>query len=322
MKKLITVTNLSKTFEIKGKKNKKDLFTAVDNISFEVEQGEIIGFIGPNGAGKSTTIKMMTGILYPSSGEVNVCGYSPWKNRHEMTYHIATMFGQKSSLLSHLPVIESYKLLGAIYDIDKETLNERIQEIADFFEIHELLQKKTSSLSLGQRMICEVAAVTLHRPRVIFFDEPTIGLDIVVKKKVRRMIRTLNEKYGTTIFITSHDISDIEKLCSRIILINHGKVMLDSKLEDIKHGFLTKKKIEVSFDEPVDEKEANNAFNGKQVQLNFAEKLEIEFDENIIQVGSVIEILMKLGKVQDLSISSTSLENVIYDIYTTTKGES
>ena len=238
MKKVITVTGLSKTFETKGKKHTKDLFTAVDNISFEVEQGEIIGFIGPNGAGKSTTIKMMTGILYPSSGDVSVCGYNPWKNRHDMTYHIATMFGQKSSLLSHLPVIESYKLLGAIYDIDKQTLNERIEEVAEFFDIHELLQKKTSSLSLGQRMICEVAAVTLHRPRVIFFDEPTIGLDIVVKKKVRRMIRTLNEKYGTTIFITSHDISDIEKLCSRIILINHGKVMLDSKLDEIKHGFL------------------------------------------------------------------------------------
>ena len=129
MKKVITVTGLSKTFEMKGKKGTKDLFTAVDNISFEVEQGEIIGFIGPNGAGKSTTIKMMTGILYPSSGDVSVCGYSPWKNRNEMTYHIATMFGQKSSLLSHLPVIESYKLLGAIYDIDKQTLNERIRNL-------------------------------------------------------------------------------------------------------------------------------------------------------------------------------------------------
>lgn len=321
MKKEIMVTGLSKTFETKGKKHKKDLFTAVDNISFEVEQGEIIGFIGPNGAGKSTTIKMMTGILYPSSGDVSVCGYNPWKERHEMTYHIATMFGQKSSLLSHLPVVESYKLLGAIYDIDKETLNQRINEIADFFDIHELLQKKTSSLSLGQRMICEVAAVTLHRPRVIFLDEPTIGLDIVVKKKVRRMIRTLNEKYGTTIFITSHDISDIEKLCSRIILINHGKVMIDSKLEDIKHGFLTKKKVEVSYEEPIDAQQAESCFDVNQVQLSFGEKFVLEFDETVIQVGSVIEQVMKLGKVQDLSISNTSLENIIYDIYTSKKGD-
>ena len=321
MKKAITVQNLSKTFETKGKKGVKSLFTAVDNISFEVNQGEIIGFIGPNGAGKSTTIKMMTGILYPSEGDVNVCGYSPWKDRKAMTYNIATMFGQKSSLLSHLPVIESYKLLGAIYDIDKVTLNERIKEISEFFEIEELLNKKTSSLSLGQRMICEVAAVTLHRPRVIFLDEPTIGLDIVVKKKVRRMIRMLNEKYNTTIFITSHDISDIEKLCSRIILINHGKVMLDSKMEDIKHSFLTRRKIEVTYEEQVSISDANKLFNNISVSMTLGEKLQVEFDEAVIQTGKVIEKLMKLGSVQDLSISSTSLENVIYDIYTSKKGD-
>jgi len=321
MKKVITVSGLSKTFETRGKKREKELFTAVDNISFEVEKGEIIGFIGPNGAGKSTTIKMMTGILHPTNGEVAVCGYSPWKDRKEMTYHIATMFGQKSCLLSHLPVIESYKLLGAIYDIDKQVLNERINEITECFDIKDLLNKKTSSLSLGQRMICEVAAVTLHRPDVIFFDEPTIGLDIVVKKKVRRMIRTLNEKYGTTIFITSHDISDIEKLCSRIILINHGKVMLDSKLEDIKHGFLTKKKIGVTYAEQINNKEAEEAFKGLEVVVNVGEKLEVEYDEAIIQTGKIIDILVKLGTVQDLNITSTSLENVIYDIYTSTKGE-
>lgn len=321
MKKVIVVNNLSKTFEVKGKGKQKEVFTAVDNISFEVEQGEIIGFIGPNGAGKSTTIKMMTGILYPSDGGVSVCGYSPWKSRHEMTYHIATMFGQKSSLLSHLPVIESYKLLGAIYDIDKITLEERIKEVSEFFDIEELLQKKASSLSLGQRMICEVAAVTLHRPRVIFFDEPTIGLDIVVKKKVRRMIRTLNEKYGTTVFITSHDISDIEKLCSRIILINHGKVMLDSKLEDIKHGFLTKKKIEVSYEEQPTYEQVCEAFSKYKVEINFNEKVQVEFDEAVVATGKVIETLMKFGTVQDLSVSNTSLENVIYDIYTSQKGD-
>lgn len=320
MKKVITVSNLSKTFEVKEKKKEK-LFTAVDNISFEVSEGEIIGFIGPNGAGKSTTIKMLTGILYPSDGDVTVCGYNPWNERMKMTYNIATMFGQKSTLLPHLPVIESYKLLGAIYDIDKVTLNERIEEVSEFFDIQELLNKKASSLSLGQRMICEVAAVTLHRPRVIFFDEPTIGLDIVVKKKVRRMIRTLNEKYNTTIFITSHDISDIEKLCSRIILINHGKVMLDSKLEDIKHSFLTKKKIEASFVEQLTEDNLKEAFKNYDVLTNLGEKIQIEFDESIITTANVVKILMKLGTLQDLSINNTSLENIIYDIYTTQKGD-
>ena len=317
MKKVIEVKGLSKVFTLKskGKKEVKTL-TAVDNVNFEVRPGEIIGFIGPNGAGKSTTIKMMTGILYPTSGEVSVCGYNPWEQRKEMTYHIATMFGQKSSLISHLPIIESYRLLGAIYDIPKDVLNERIKEITDFFDISHLMDKPASSLSLGQRMICEVAAVTLHRPDVIFFDEPTIGLDIVVKKKVRDMILTLNKKYNTTIFITSHDISDIEKLCSRIILINHGKVMLDSELKDIEHVFLTKKKILVSYDEKVDVETVKNLFANYKVNIGLEEKITVEFDENDIKVADVIEMLLKVGKVQDLAITSASLENVIYDIYT------
>ena len=317
MKKVIEVKGLSKVFTLKskGKKESKTL-TAVDNVNFEIRPGEIIGFIGPNGAGKSTTIKMMTGILYPTSGEVSVCGFNPWEQRKEMTYHIATMFGQKSSLISHLPIMESYKLLGAIYDIPKDVLNERIKEITDFFDISHLMDKPASSLSLGQRMICEVAAVTLHRPDVIFFDEPTIGLDIVVKKKVRDMILTLNKKYNTTIFITSHDISDIEKLCSRIILINHGKVMLDSELKDIEHVFLTKKKIMVSYDEKVDVNTVINLFANYNVNVGFEEKITVEFDENDIKVADVIETLLKVGKVADLSITSASLENVIYDIYT------
>jgi ABC-2 type transport system ATP-binding protein len=230
MKKVIEVKGLSKVFTLKskGKKESKTL-TAVDNVNFEIRPGEIIGFIGPNGAGKSTTIKMMTGILYPTSGEVSVCGYNPWEQRKEMTYHIATMFGQKSSLISHLPIIESYRLLGAIYDIPKDVLNERIKEITECFDISHLMDKPASSLSLGQRMICEVAAVTLHRPDVIFFDEPTIGLDIVVKKKVRDMILTLNKKYNTTIFITSHDISDIERSLNK-------KLGLRIKISQSKQG--------------------------------------------------------------------------------------
>ena len=317
MKNVIEVKGLTKVFSLKAKgKKEKKVLTAVDNVSFEVKKGEIIGFIGPNGAGKSTTIKMMTGILFPTNGEISVCGFNPWNTRKEMTYHIATMFGQKSSLIAHLPVIDSYRLLGAIYDIDKAVLEERIKEIVEFFDISKLMEQKVSNLSLGQRMICEVAAVTLHRPDVIFFDEPTIGLDIVVKKKVRDMILTLNKKYNTTIFITSHDISDIEKLCSRIILINHGKVMLDSKLEDIKHVFLTKKKVIVTYGEKVSAEEIGKLFKGDNVAIGFDEKVKVEFDENDIKVAEVIEKLLKVGKVEDLAITSASLENVIYDIYT------
>ena len=317
MKKAIEVRNLTKVFETK-KKGKKaaSYFTAVDNINFEVEQGEIIGFIGPNGAGKSTTIKMVTGILYPTEGEALVEGFNPWKERKSMAYEIATMFGQKSSLLSHLPVIESYHLLGAIYDIPKDVLEERIQESVEFFKIGNLLYQKVSSLSLGQRMICEVASVTLHRPKVIFFDEPTIGLDIVAKKKVRDMIRTLNKKYNTTIFITSHDISDIEKLCSKIILINHGKVMLDSNIKEINKGFLSKKSLKVTFDENVSKVNVCKALEECDVTVDVQESVVVTYDENTTKVGTIISKLLELGSIADMAISSTSLENVIYDIYT------
>lgn len=320
MKKAIVVSNLTKVFETKKKnlkgKKEKNVFTAVDNINFEVEQGEIVGFIGPNGAGKSTTIKMMTGILYPTSGDACVEGFNPWMQRKGMTYKIATMFGQKSSLIAHLPVIESYRLLGAIYDINKNVLEERIQEIVTFFGISDLIEQKVSSLSLGQRMICEVAAVTLHRPEIIFFDEPTIGLDLVAKKKVRDMIAMLNKKYNTTIFITSHDISDIEKLCSRIIIINHGKVMLDSSMEAIKEKYLSLKNLVVTFDNDVDVNLAQERLKAFNYTFEGLDKVSIAFDEALIKPGKIISKLLEIGDISDMTISTTSLENIIYDIYT------
>lgn len=319
MKTAIKVTNLTKVFEIKKKQGKikeTSNFTAVDNVNFEVKQGEIVGFIGPNGAGKSTTIKMMTGILYQTSGEALIQGYNPVTERYKMAYEIATMFGQKSSLIAHLPVIESYRLLGAIYDIDKETLNERITETSEFFNISHLLERKVSSLSLGQRMICEVAAVTLHRPKVIFFDEPTIGLDIVAKKKVRDMILELNKKYNTTVFITSHDISDIEKLCSRIILINYGKVMLDSDMHSIRERFLSKKKLTVNFDEKISETKLADLSKELNIPMEISDNVVFEFDESNIKAGKIMEELMKLGTLSNIEIATTSLENIIYDIYT------
>ena len=316
MESLIRIENLSKTFETKHKKQKQ-IFTAVDNVSFEVKRGETIGFIGPNGAGKSTTIKMMTGILHPSSGNASVCGYTPWsKDRIKMTYHVGTMFGQKSSLYSHLPVIQSYKLLGAIYDIKSDVLDARIKEIADFFDIHELLGKKVNSLSLGQRMICEVAAATLHRPDVIFFDEPTIGLDLAVKKKVRDMIRMLNQKYGTTIFITSHDISDIEKLCNRIILINHGRIIVDSTLDVFMSKWATKKRLVAITDDDITLKQLETAFLGDEVKLDIDGSIIVEYDDNIIDSATVRSKLSSLGSFQNISVANASLEDIIYDIYT------
>ncbi len=324
--KIVEVKNLSKTFEIKSKnengKKEKRLLTAVNNISFDIEKGEIIGFIGPNGAGKSTTIKMLTGILLPTAGDVSVCGFTPLKERKKMAYEIATVFGQKSSLISHLPVIDSYNLAGAIYDIPKEELVKRIQEITDFFGIQDLMERKVNSLSLGQRMICEVAIATLHRPKIFFLDEPTIGLDIVMKKKVREAILKLNKEYGMTIFITSHDISDIEKLCSRIILINHGKVMLDSNMEEIQNKFLSNYVANVTFDTTVEKEKAKIALSTPNIQYEInGDMISVEFDKNKISTGGVLHKLSEIGNIQDFNVSGSSLESLIYDIYTTKKEE-
>ena len=324
MKEIIKVENLSKTFNVKvknekGKKEKRQL-TAVDNVSFSALEGEIIGFIGPNGAGKSTTIKMLTGILFPSDGNAEVCSYVPWKNRTKMAYEIATVFGQKGSLIPHLPIIDSYKLAGAIYDINKNDLENRINEIVEFFGISHLLDRKANSLSLGQRMICEVAIATLHRPKVLFLDEPTIGLDIVMKKKVREVILKLNKTYGTTIFITSHDISDIEKLCSRIILINHGKVMLDKDMKDIKTNYLSKYNMKAVFEQAIDEIKATEVLSGLNVSFEIdGDTLEIEFDKKKISTGDIISNILSIGPISDFNVTGSSLENMIYDIYTTKK---
>lgn len=321
---IIEVKDLRKEFSVKtkdvnGKKESKNI-VAVDNVSFDVKEGEIIGFIGPNGAGKSTTIKILTGILHPTSGEALVVGYSPWKSRVKMSYNIGTMFGQKSCLLPHLPIIDSYNLLGAIYDIDKNTLKERIDEIVSFFGIEHLISKPAKELSLGQRMICEVAAVTLHRPSVIFFDEPTIGLDIVVKKKVRELILSLNKKYGTTIFITSHDISDIEQLCSRIILINHGKVIIDENLKSIKDSYLTKRKITAVIDSNWDKAKVISKFPEPDFGVEQTDdNIVLEFDSKNIDPNKVISDLFSICNVSDINIAGTQLESVIYDIYTTQK---
>jgi len=326
MTKIIKVKNLSKTFETKVKnehgKKEKILLTAVDNVSFDISKGEIIGFIGPNGAGKSTTIKMLTGILYPSCGDAKVLDFVPWKDRKKMAYEIATVFGQKGSLIPHLPVIDSYKLAGAIYDIEPENLNTRINEIISFFGISDLMERKANTLSLGQRMICEVAIATLHSPKILFLDEPTIGLDIVMKKKVREIIRKLNKEYGMTIFITSHDISDIEKLCSRIILINHGKVMLDSSMDNIKEKYLSKFTANATFEKEIDINLAENTFKNSSISYEVDnDTLTLEFDKKNISTGEILSCLSSLGNISDFNVTGSSLENVIYDIYTAKKEE-
>lgn len=243
---VIEAENLSKTFRVKRKekgmkgsiqavfKPQTQEVKAVREVSFAVEEGEVLAFIGPNGAGKSTTIKMLTGILYPDGGSVKVLGIDPTKRRRQLAYQIGTVFGQKEQLWTHLTAYDNFRFFGAIYDIPDKEIEKRIGELTETFELSGFINTPVRNLSLGQRIRCEIAASLIHRPRVLFLDEPTIGLDPVVKENIRSLIRQMNRENHTTIFLTSHDIGDIEKLCRRVIIVNSGQIVLDDSMEHLK----------------------------------------------------------------------------------------
>ena len=243
---IIEVKNLNKRFTVKQKekgikgsiksiiKPKYKKIKAVNNISFTVEKGEMLAFIGPNGAGKSTTIKMLTGILYPTSGEIMVNGINPAKQRKKLAYKIGTVFGQKEQLWTHLTPYDNFKFFGAIYDIPNDEIEDRIEELSNTFELQEFINTPVRNLSLGQRIRCEMVAALIHKPEILFLDEPTIGLDPVVKKNIRNLIKKMNKELGTTIFLTSHDVGDIEKLCKRVIIVNKGKIIMDDTMKNLK----------------------------------------------------------------------------------------
>ena len=243
---VIKAKDLTKTFSVKEKEKGfkgsiKSIFKpsfkeikAVKGIDFEVQEGEMLAFIGPNGAGKSTTIKMLTGILYPTTGSIEVLGLDPTKKRQKLAYEIGTVFGQKEQLWMHLTPNDNFKFFGAIYDIKDDEVEKRIQEFKDMFELEEFIDIPVRNLSLGQRIRCEIAASLIHKPKVLFLDEPTIGLDPVVKGNVRELIKKMNKQYNMTIFLTSHDVTDIEKLCKRVIIINNGQLVFDDSICKLK----------------------------------------------------------------------------------------
>lgn len=316
---MIEIKNLNKTF-IKNKRKKglkgfffpeKQEFQAVKNISFNVEKGEIIGFVGPNGAGKSTTIKMMTGIIHPTSGEIKVAGLTPSKDRKKLAYKIGCMFGQKSGLWMHLPAIDTYQLLGAMYDIPDKELKQRIEKLVKEFGIEEIVTVPVRKLSLGQRMICEIVAIMLHNPEILFLDEPTIGLDIMVKEKVRKAILDVNKKFGTTIFLTSHDLNDIEKVCDRIIIIDNGQIIKDEKIEELKQEYLSEKFVEIIYDQNIENVEFDYSIISKEEN-----KVIIKVDISKIKMADILKEFMKYGNIIDISALPMPLEEVIYDIYT------
>ena len=215
-------------------KRETKIIRAVDDVSFSLDEGELVGYIGPNGAGKSTTVKLMSGILKPDSGEIRVLGREPWRERKEHVRHIGVVFGQRSQLWWEIPVIDSFELLRDIYGVEQSLYRRNLDELTELLQLGELLKTPTRQLSLGQRMRCELAASLVHSPRILFLDEPTIGLDAVSKLAVRQFIQRLNREHGTTVILTTHDMQDIQALAHRVILIGKGRILLDGSLEDIR----------------------------------------------------------------------------------------
>jgi len=285
---------------------------AVRGIDMEVARGDIVAFIGPNGAGKSTFIKMLCGILHPTDGELSVLGMYPVKDRRKLAMRIGTVFGQKSQLWLHLPALDSFTLLAAMYEISDAERRRRVAELAEVFELGDFLHTPVRKLSLGQRVRCEVAASLLHDPELLFLDEPTIGLDVVVKQAIRELILQRNKEYGTTVFLTSHDPADIEQLCRRAVVIDHGALVLDSPVDTLRSDYLGEKRINVSFGVP----QAIPAMPGVEaVAGSGGLQSTLTVDTHICPIGDVMEQLSALGSVLDITISDPPMEDIIAAIF-------
>lgn len=318
----IKVTNLTKKYRVKIKEkglkgSVKSIFhpkykeiTAVDDISFSVKKGEILAFIGPNGAGKSTTIKMLTGILYPDKGDVSVLEISPTNRRKKLAYKIGTVFGQKEQLWTHLTPYDNFRFFGAVYDIPDEKIDKQIEKLSAVFDLDDFINTPVRNLSLGQRIRCEIVASLIHEPEILFLDEPTIGLDPVVKENIRKLIKQMNKEYGTTIFLTSHDVGDIEKLCKRIIIINNGTIVTDDSMENLKYHYLNKKLVDMKLKEP-----ANfSGEDGITVLKSKDNSLKLEVDTCKQSIRDVMK-LIDADNIMDINISNIPLENIITEIY-------
>ena len=285
--------------------------TAVDGVSFTIDPGEVVAFIGPNGAGKSTTIKMLTGILHPTAGEATVLGLTPWRDRTRLAFRIASVFGQRSQLSFHLPPRDSFDLLAAIYELDAAAYRRRLGELIDLFELGRLLDQPVRKMSLGERMRCEVAASLLHRPQVLFLDEPTIGMDVIARRSIRDLIQRLNREEGTTVLLTSHDAGDVEQVCRRAIVINHGCIVFDDTITTLRREFLGHKVIDLT----LTERAAPVQYPNVRCVEHSDYRLKLEVDTAAQQLDLIVAHLVSRLKVADIAITDPPLEEVIAAIY-------
>lgn len=299
---------------------KKVIKSAVKDVSFSIEEGEIVGYIGPNGAGKSTTIKMLTGILTPTKGEIHVNKLVPYKQRTLNAKNIGVVFGQRSQLWWDLPLTESFTVLKEIYQVSDEEFYDRMHYFNELFGLNDFIKQPVRQLSLGQRMKADIVASLLHNPPIVFLDEPTIGLDVVAKEKIRQTIKEINKRFKTTFILTTHDITDVEELCNRIILIDQGTIIYDGNLDQIKKRFGSKKIVKFTL-------KSEDDFNKIDVIHNFSTldpKINIKFDDNILTVifnkdfigiKDITSYVLNHIDVSDINIEEVSLESIIKEIY-------
>lgn len=320
---MIEVKGINKSFKVVKRQSglwasfkslihpKYEVIQALQDVSFTINQGEIVAYIGPNGAGKSTTIKIMSGVLTPDSGSCQILNRTPWKQRVEHVKNIGVVFGHRSQLWWDIPVMDSFYLLRDIYKVDEKTFQTTLSLLTETLALDGLLTTPVRQLSLGQRMRCEIAASLLHQPKILFLDEPTIGLDAVSKIAVRNFIKKLNREFNTTVILTTHDMSDIEALTNRIILIGKGQVLLDGTLTEIKEKYITHKTITVDYygnriDIPI---------KGIQILNSTEGRLIVSVDIRIAKVADVITYLAKHLEVIDISVDDRSVDDIIVDLY-------
>ena len=330
---MIEVKSLTKIFRkpIRGKgvlgmiktlfSRKYEETRAVDDVSFDIQEGEIVGYIGSNGAGKSTTIKMMCGILTPTSGKVLIDGIEPYVKRRVVAKDIGVVFGQKTQLWWDIPLIESFKVLKEIYQVSDEDYKARMEFLSSILGIDEFLNQPVRTLSLGQRMRADLAASMLHNPKILFLDEPTIGMDVLVKEKIRLAIHALNAKYHTTVVLTTHDMADIENLCSRIIMIEKGKIIYDGPLSKIKHRFGNIKTLTLTIPANVDPLEVEPYSDDVELIVD-EDKTTLRFDADKVKLEDVVQYAFAKYNAIDMKIADISIEDVVKKILAQQEEES
>lgn len=323
MSDMISVSNLKKHFVLHRHRpgfvgalrnlitREHRLIRAVDGVSFDIKRGEFVGYLGPNGAGKSTTIKMLTGLLVPTSGELLVNGRVPWRERQVHVGEIGVVFGQRTTLWWDLPVIDSLELLQHIYHIPADRFRNNLREFRALLELDPFLSTPVRALSLGERMRADLCAALLHNPTLLFLDEPTIGLDVVAKERIRQFIRHINVQRGTTILLTTHDISDVEKLCKRVMIIDRGNLLYDGALERLRERFGGNRQLVVDFGEMYEEVHVD----GAQVTERVGTRVTYHFERGTVTASELIAHLSNRFRIRDLEVREPDIEDTIRRIY-------